>query len=46
MTPEIDDTCMFLTTAKGIWGVIHQTYLKALDVAQVYKTKVKTKATK
>lgn len=31
MTPEISDTCMFLTTAKDIWDVVHQTDLKALD---------------
>ena len=46
MTPDISDTCMFLTTAKDIWDAIHQTYSKALDAAQVYEIKVKTGATK
>ena len=46
MTPEISDTCMFLTIAKDIQDAIHQTYLKALDATQVYKIKVKTRAAK
>ena len=46
MTPKISDTCMFLTTAKDIWDTVHQTYSKALDAAQVYEIKVKTRATK
>ena len=37
---------MFLTTAKDIWDTVHQTYSKALDAAQVYEIKVKTRATK
>ena len=46
MTPEISDTCMFLTTAKDIWDAIQQTYSKARDAAQVYEVKVKTIAAK
>ena len=46
MTPEISDTCMFLTTAKDIWDAVHQTYSKTLDAAQVYKIKAKIRATK
>ena len=46
MTPEISDTCIFLTTAKDIWDAVHQINSKALDAAQVYEIKVKTEATK
>lgn len=46
MTPEISDTCMFLPTAQGIWEVVHQTYSKVRDAAQVYEIKVKTGHTK
>ena len=46
MTPEISDTCMFLTTTKYIWDAIQQTYSKAKDAAQVYEVKVKTFAAK
>ena len=37
---------MFLTTAKDIWDAVHQTNSRALDAAQVYEIKAKTKATK
>ncbi|KAL6349089.1 hypothetical protein AAG906_033745 [Vitis piasezkii] len=40
------NTCMFLTTAKDIWDAVHQTNSRALDAAQVYEIKAKTKATK
>ncbi|RVW16541.1 hypothetical protein CK203_069457 [Vitis vinifera] len=46
MTPEISDTCMFLTTTKDIWDAVHQTYSKTLDATQVYEIKAKTKAAK
>ena len=46
MTPEINDTCMFLATTKNIWDAIQQTYSKARDAAQVYEVKVKTIAAK
>ena len=46
MTPEISDTCMFLTIVEDIQDAVHQTYLKALDATQVYKIKVKTRAAK
>ena len=46
MTPEINNTCMFLATTKDIWDAIQQTYSKARDVAQVYEAKVKTIAAK
>ncbi|RVW82277.1 Auxin response factor 25 [Vitis vinifera] len=35
MMPKINETCMLLITAKDIWDVVHQTYLKALDATQV-----------
>ncbi|KAL6327498.1 hypothetical protein AAG906_021573 [Vitis piasezkii] len=35
MTPEISDTCMFLTIVKDIWDAVHRTYSKTLDAAQV-----------
>ena len=38
MALEISDTCMFLTTTKDICDAVHQTYSKALDAAQVYKS--------
>ncbi|KAI9198462.1 hypothetical protein LWI28_016256 [Acer negundo] len=41
MTPEISDTCMFLTTAKDIWESTRQTYSKIKDAAQVYEIKAK-----
>ena len=46
MTSEINDTCMFLATAKDIWDAIKQTYSKARDAAQVYEIKVMTIAAK
>ena len=46
MTPEISNTCMFLTIARDIWNAVHQTHSKALNVTQVYEIKVKTKAAK
>ena len=46
MTLEISDTCMFLTTTKDVWDAVHQTYSKALDVAQTYEIKVKIEVTK
>jgi len=42
MVPEISNTCMFLKSAKEIWGAVEQTYSKAIDVAQIYDVKVKT----
>ena len=41
MTPEISDTCMFLSTATDIWVALKQTYSKARDAAQVFEIKVK-----
>lgn len=41
MTPEISDTCMFLSTATDIWVALKQTYSKAQDAAQVFEIKVK-----
>lgn len=46
MSPEISDTCIFLTTAKDIWEAVRQTYSKVRDAAQVYEIKIKTSATK
>ena len=46
ITPEINDTCTFLATAKDIGDAIQQTYSKAKNAAQVYEVKVKTIATK
>lgn len=46
MTPKVSDTCMFLTTTKNIWDMVHQTYSKACDVAQIYEIKMKILATK
>ena len=46
MTPEINDTCMFLATTKDIWDSIQQMYSKARDEAQVNELKVKTIAAK
>lgn len=46
MMPEINETCMFLITAKDIWDVVHQTYLKALDATQVYEIKVRIEVAK
>ncbi|TXG72633.1 hypothetical protein EZV62_001212 [Acer yangbiense] len=46
MTPEISDTCMFLSTAKDIWDSIQQTYSKVKDAAQVYDIRTKTASTK
>ncbi|KAL5787124.1 hypothetical protein ACOSP7_004073 [Xanthoceras sorbifolium] len=42
MTPEISETCMFLSSAKDIWEATRQTYSKVKDAAQVYKIKTKT----
>ena len=39
-------THTFLTIVKDIQNAVHQTYLKALDAAQVYEIKVKTKTAK
>jgi len=46
MTPEISDTCMFLSTAKEIWEAVRQTYSKVQDAAQVYEVKLRAAATK
>ena len=46
MTPEISDTCMFLSTARDIWESIRQTYSRVKDAAQVYEIKTKTTSTK
>ncbi|TXG53747.1 hypothetical protein EZV62_019003 [Acer yangbiense] len=46
MTPEISDTCMFLSTARDIWESIRQTYFRVKDAAQVYEIKTKTTSTK
>lgn len=46
MSPEISDTCMFLSTTKDMWDAIQQTYSKPRDAAQVYKIKVKRIAAK
>ena len=46
MTPEISDTCMFLSMTKDIWDTIQQMYSKAKDTTQVYEVKVKTIAIK
>ncbi|XP_022768068.1 UDP-sugar pyrophosphorylase-like isoform X4 [Durio zibethinus] len=46
MTPDISDTCMFLSTAKDIWESIRQTYSKVKDATQVYEVKIKTAALK
>ena len=46
MNPEINDTCMFLSTTKEIQDAVRQTYSKAHNAAQVYEIKVKTSAMK
>lgn len=33
MTPEINDTCMFMIIAKDIWDDVHYTYSKAFNRA-------------
>ena len=39
MLPEISSTFMFLSTAKGIWCYLRQTYSKIHDVAQIIEIK-------
>ncbi|KAL5813378.1 hypothetical protein ACOSQ3_024138 [Xanthoceras sorbifolium] len=48
MTPEVNDTCMFLATAREIWEFIQQTYSKVKDAvaAQVYEIRTKAMSTK
>ncbi|KAL5756173.1 hypothetical protein ACOSQ2_020919 [Xanthoceras sorbifolium] len=46
MTPDVNDTCMFLTTAKEIWEFVQQTYSKVKDAAQVYEIRTKAMSTK
>lgn len=46
MTPEISDTCMFLSTTKEIWKALEKTYAKIEDAAQIYYVKVKRLRTK
>ncbi|KAJ9547058.1 hypothetical protein OSB04_019601 [Centaurea solstitialis] len=46
MTPEISDTCMFLSTAKKIWDALHDTYSKVNDAALIYDIKTKTTGAK
>lgn len=44
--PEINGTCIFLTTAREIWEAAKQAYPKAQDASQMYETKTKITATK
>ncbi|KAL5745660.1 hypothetical protein ACOSP7_026806 [Xanthoceras sorbifolium] len=46
MTPDVNDTCMFLTTAKEIWEFVQQTYSKVKDAAQGYEIRTKALSTK
>ena len=46
MTPEINDTCMFMIIAKDIWDDVHYTYSKAFNRAWVYEIEVNIEATK
>lgn len=46
MVLEINDTCMFLNTAKDIWEAVRQTYSKVRDAAQIYAIKIKVTASK
>ena len=41
MTPEIGDTCIFLTSAKAIWDAMEQTYSKVRDGARIYELRTK-----
>ena len=41
MLPEVSGTCMFLTIAREIWEIVHQTYSKMQDVDLIYEIKTK-----
>lgn len=46
MDTSINDTYMFLNTAKEIWDCIQRKYSKAYNATQVYKIKIIAAATK
>lgn len=46
MQPEISGNCMFLTTAKDIWGTVKQTYSTVKDASLVFEIKTKIHSTK
>ena len=37
MTPEVSQTCMFLTTTREVWETVLQTYSKMKDAALIYE---------
>ena len=41
MLPKVSETCMFLTIAREIWEIVHQTYSKMQDVALIYEIETK-----
>ena len=46
MQPEINQTCLSLSTAKETWDAVNQTYSKIGIMTQVYKLKCQIHATK
>ena len=46
MIPEINDTVMFISTAKEIWDLVKMTYSKVDDATQIYEIRTKVAATK
>ena len=46
MLPEVSRTCMFLTTTREIWEIVHQTDSKMQDTTLIYEIKTKITTTK